>query len=523
MPYTLNSYSSGIKNCLFLFLFVVCGFSYSFSQNAIVTENLLPGVPSTTWDIPNNFDGSYGDASINGFATDISVNKGGSISFKVSVTTGTDLQFGIQIYRLGYYGGNGARLIADLGGPTTFTGITQAACSFDGVTGLTDCGNWTTTTTWNVPANVVSGYYLAKLTRNAGGGSCHIAFIVRDDANAAPIFFKASDATWQAYNNYGGASLYVGAGLPNSHASKVSYNRPFLTRNGLGGGGSAEDWLMNSEYPMIRFMEANGFNMTYTTDVDIARTSPNPILSHRAFLSVGHDEYWSKPERDNVEAAKAAGIHLAFFSGNEVYWKTRWENSVDGTNTPFRTLVCYKEGKMPTPQENACGGKCDPTPEWTGLWRDGCSFPAGNACKPENALSGQISWSGTTGAITVPDTYKNIRFWRNTPVAALASGQTATLTAGTLGYEWDWYQFPTFYPAGRMRMSNTALNGHIHNLSLYKSSFGGWVFGAGTVQWTWGLDANHDRGSAAPDISMQQATINLFADMGIQPGSLQPG
>jgi large repetitive protein len=522
MPYTLNSYSGGIKKCLFLFLLVVSAISTSFSQNAIVTENLLPGVPSTTWDIPNNFDGSYGDASINGFATDISVNKGGSISFKVSVTTGTDRTFGIKIYRLGFYGGNGARQIVDLG--TGFDGTTpQPACSFDGVTGLTDCGNWTTTTTWNVPATAVSGYYLAKITRNSNGGSCHIAFIVRNDASTAAIMFKASDATWQAYNNYGGNSLYVGAGLPNSHASKVSYNRPFLTRNGLGGGGSAEDWLMNSEYPMIRFMEANGFDMTYTTDVDIARTSPNPILGHRAFLSVGHDEYWSKPERDNVEAARAAGIHLGFFSGNESYWKTRWENSVDGTNTPFRTLVCYKEGTMPSPQEDACGGKCDPTPEWTGLWRDGCSFPAGNACKPENALSGQISWSGMTSAITVPDTYKNLRFWRNTPVASLASGQTATLTAGTLGYEWDWYQFPTFYPAGRMRMSNTNFNGHTHNLSLYKSSFGGWVFGAGTVQWTWGLDANHDRGNAAPDISIQQSTINLFADMGIQPGSLQPG
>jgi hypothetical protein len=224
-----------------------------------------------------------------------------------------------------------------------------------------------------------------------------------------------------------------------------------------------------------------------------------------------------------VEAAKAAGVHIAFFSGNEVYWKTRWENSVDGSNTPFRTLVCYKEGTMPTAQENACGGKCDPTPEWTGLWRDGCSFPAGNACKPENALSGQISWSGTTGSILVPDTYKNLRFWRNTPVALLGSGQTATLTTGTLGYEWDWYQFPTNYPAGRITMSKTLLNGHTHNLSLYKSSFGGWVFGAGTVQWSWGLDANHDRGNAAPNISMQQATINLFADMGIQPGSIQAG
>ncbi len=61
------------------------------------------------------------------------------------------------------------------------------------------------------------------------------------------------------------------------------------------------------------------------------------------FLSVGHDEYWSGGQRTNVEAARDAGVNLAFFSGNEVFWKTRWENSIDGSGTPYRTLVTYKE------------------------------------------------------------------------------------------------------------------------------------------------------------------------------------
>ena len=67
------------------------------------------------------------------------------------------------------------------------------------------------------------------------------------------------------------------------------------------------------------------------------------LLEHKVFLSVGHDEYWSAAQRANVEAAANAGVHLAFFSGNEVFWKTRWETSIDGTATPYRTLVCYKE------------------------------------------------------------------------------------------------------------------------------------------------------------------------------------
>ncbi len=494
----------------------------SFSQNAIVTENANPGVPASQWDISNNGDGTYGDKSIQGFATDISVNKGQTINFKITITTGTDFKYGIKIYRVGYYQGNGARLIADLG--TGFTGVTQNACSFNGTTGLTDCGNWTVSGSWAVPATAVSGIYLAKLTRSAagGGGSSHITFIVRDDASTSAICFKTSDATWQAYNSYGGYSLYVGAGMPFNHGDKVSYNRPFLTRDGGGGGGSAEDYFMNAEYPMIRFLERNGFDLSYVTDVDAAR-SGSLLLNHKIFLSVGHDEYWSKEERNSVEAMRSAGKHLAFFSGNESYWKTRWENSVDGTNTPFRTMVCYKEGTLPTPGENPCGGKCDPSTEWTGLWRDGCSFPSGNACKPENGLTGEISWDGNTGTMQVPSTYKNLRFWRNTSIASLGTGLTATLTAGTLGYEWDWEQYASSYPPGRITMSSTSFDGHVHKLSFYKATTGSLVFGAGTVQWSWGLDAVHDRGNATADPSMQQATINLFADMGAQPATLQSG
>jgi large repetitive protein len=516
----------GMKNSILLFFAAIFAFSSSFAQNAIVTENALPGTPEATWDIPT---ADAGDLSIQGFATDISVNKGGTINFKIDVNTGGNRNFDITIYRLGYYQGNGARQIVDLG---NFTGIGQAACFFDNTTGLTDCGNWTTTASWNVPANAVSGLYIAKLTRAVGGvnATSHIPFIVRDDAGTSNLFFKTSDATWQAYNGYGGYSLYIGAGMPFNHGDKVSYNRPFITRSGTGGGGVREDWFMNAEYPMIRFLESNGYDISYITDMDIARDNANSInrlLGHKVFLSVGHDEYWSKEERNSVEAAKAAGKNLAFFSGNESYWKTRWENSSDGANTPYRTMVCYKEGTLATAVENPCGFKCDPNAEWTGLWRDGCSDPTGNACKPENALSGEISWDGVTDAITVPFAYKNLRFWRNTPnIVNLTAGNSYSFAQGTLGYEWDWEQYQSTYPPGRVTMSNTVSDqNRVHKLSLYRDvSSKAIVFGAGTVQWAWGLDSHHDANqgfTGAVDQNMQQATINLLTDMGSLAATIQ--
>ena len=154
----------------------------------------------------------------------------------------------------------------------------------------------------------------------------------------------------------------------------MSYNRPLKTRDYR-----AVNMVFNAEYPCVRWLEANGYNVTYFTGVDSDRRGEE-IRKHRLFLSVGHDEYWSLEQRQHVEAARDVGINLAFFSGNEVFWKTRWEPSIDREGVPHRTLVTYKET-----HDNA---KIDPVSDvWTGTWRDPRSFnPEGP--QPENALTG---------------------------------------------------------------------------------------------------------------------------------------
>src|SRR5207237_5648132 len=136
----------------------------------------------------------------------------------------------------------------------------------------------------------------------------------------------------------------------------------FMTRAGT----ESEDWVFNAEYPMVRFLEANGYDVTYSSGADTDRRGAL-IKNHKMFMSVGHDEYWSGPQRANVEAARDAGVNLAFFSGNESFWKTRWETSIDSSGQSYRTLVCYKESK-----DNAQTDPLDvaPTYTWTGTWRD---------------------------------------------------------------------------------------------------------------------------------------------------------
>ena len=503
--------------------------------NPITCENTKPGNPSSEWDVSG-----AGDQSIQGFATDISVNRGSTADFKINTDAAS---YHLDIYRMGYYGGMGARLVATVA-PTATLPQPQPACLTDGATGLVDCGNWAVSASWAVPPNATSGIYFAKLVRADTGGASHIFFVVRDDNSNSDMIFKTSDTTWQAYNSYGGASLYVdhAFGLPNGHAYKVSYNRPFNDRDNNDGLGQ-KSFVFNTEYPMVRWLESNGYNVSYFTSVDADR-SGSLITRHKTLLSVGHDEYWSGTERANVQAARNAGVNLAFFSGNEDFWKTRWENSIDGTSTSHRTLVTYKETQV--------GMRIDPQDQstWTGTWRDPRFSPPDDGGHPENQLTGTIfTVNGPEyEALTVPADYSKMRFWRNTSIASLAAGQTITLTAGCnciLGSEWDEDLDNGFRPAGLFDLSSTTANvpSHLldygttygpgtatHHLTLYRASSGALVFGAGTIQWPWGLDGHHDSeadnynlGPSTPEPAIQQATVNLFADMGAQPATLQSG
>jgi len=484
--------------------------------NAIVAENCLAGTPRSQWDITG-----AGDPTIQGYATRMSVNRGSAIGFKVK----TDARaWRLDIHRLGWYAGNGARRVASVL-PSVALPQTQPACLTQAATGLVDCGNWAESASWTVPATATSGIYVARLVRTDTGGASHIVFVVRDDASTSALLFQTSDTTWQAYNDWGGNSLYTGS--PAGRAYKVSYNRPFNTRAVAGG----QDWLFNSEYPMLRWLEANGYDLSYTSGADVDRAGAL-LRNHRVFLSVGHDEYWSAAQRAAVEAARGAGVHLAFFSGNEIFWKTRWEPSIDGTATPQRTLVSYKE--------TLASAKIDPDPAWTGTWRDARFSPPADGGRPENALTGTLFMvnDGATTALTVPAAEGRLRLWRNTALAALPAGSSATLAAGSLGYEWDIDADNAARPAGLMRLSRTTVSGApvlqdngatyasgtaTHALTLYRHASGALVFGAGTIQWPWGLDATHDRAGTPVDVRMQQATVNLLADMGVQPRTLQPG
>ncbi|MFC6079706.1 DUF4082 domain-containing protein [Sphaerisporangium aureirubrum] len=497
--------------------------------NKITCENSLPGNDPSEWETSSH-------GTVEGYADQMSVNLGQTVNFKLRSPA---LSLQVDIYRMGYYQGNGARKVITVPATTSVSRF-QPNCPENTTTGEVAC-NWGTVASWTVPTTAVSGVYFAHVVRPDTGDDTHVVFVVRDDASTADVLFRTSDSTWQAYNSWGDIpateenpnkvlnSLYRGDSVAApGRAVKVSYNRPFNTRDSTPWG---RDFVFANEYPMIRWLEANGYNVSYQSSFDAAR-APATLLTHKALLSVGHDEYWSGEERAAFEAARDAGVNLAFFSGNEVYWKTRWENN-------YRTLVSYKE--------THANGKIDPTPNvWTGTWRDNRFSPPADGGRPENSLTGTLFTVNCTSSandcaaipLTIPAADGKMRFWRGTSVAGQLTGSMSI--PGVVGYEWDEDIDNGARPKGLVRLSTTTATAEqvlidqgtnvaqlsaTHRMTMYRAPSGALVFGAGTVQWTWGLDDEHDSydDETYADQRIKQATVNLFADMGVQPKSLTSG
>lgn len=463
-----------------------------------------------------------GDTSNLGFTRQFSVNAGETIDFSCH---GDGVI--IDIYRIGYYDGLGWRKVAEL--ENTATSQPDPSIIPDSNNGV-ECSNWSITASWEVPADALSGLFVGVYRNVTRDNASYIPFIVRNDARAADVAYKTSDTTWAlAYNYYGtpaspltGKSVYGSGGPLGDIASRthaVSYHRPIVTREGI-----SQTYWMACEAPMIRFLERNGIDIKYVASKDVD-AGVSVLANTNIAVSNGHDEYWSDGMRDTFEAYRDAGGNLLFFSGNEVFWRTRFDA---GRNT----MWCYKD-TMQGPGAHVAGTPLDPI-GWTGTWKD--TRFAGR--KPEHLLTGtDFRMNGVNDYAATfyqASEYASHPFWRDTTIT---SGNFTV--NGLIGFEADEI-LPT-QPEG----SYAVLANHIFNIDGKRADDNGqeyagngdlnWgvisqryasgavVVGFGTCQWSWGLDAVHDRGGNYVNANIQQATLNIFADLGATPATTMNG
>ena len=462
------------------------------APNPIVLENQQSGTNSWQLGRPGFSISDDGTGQIKGYASPTSVNKGGQISFHVSVNPAQN--FSADFYRMGWYGGQGGRLMTHLG---PLAGTKQRTCTSNTTTGVIDCA-WSPTFTFTVPNTWTSGVYLVVLT-NAQNYQSYITFVVRDDTRKADLLYQQSVTTYQAYNNYPddsktGKSLYdfnsYGATVPatgNVRAAKVSFDRPYADGYGSGQfGGNSWNW----ERYYIGWLEQSGYDVTYSTNLD-THANGGRLLTFKGFLSVGHDEYWSRAMVDAATNARDAGVNLGFFGSNTAYWQVRFESSATGAAN--RVMVCYKSASLDPVKDSTA----------TVLWRD----PPVN--RPEQRLVGvqytaHLKNEGA-GAIYVVRNSSNW-VWEGTGFS------DGSQVSGILGYESDRlmseYAAPTnvsYTILSRSPVVDAAGRNDYANSSIYQAPSGAWVFATGTNHWSYGLGK-----PGVTDTRIQRATANVF-------------
>jgi len=301
----------------------------SAEMNLIQQENARPG--SNDWQLTRmklDKSGGFRSPVIEGYASRQSVKAGEIIDFKVS--TRPVSRFKIEIFRTGYYAGKGARLMMELG---PLEGTEQAVPEI-GERRLREC-HWTTTTSLQIPADWLSGVYLARLTTLPTSADepywqSYIVFIVTDD-RPADVLLQCSDNTWQAYNRWpDDDSLYTDPKGNQGSWSDVSFDRPYAkyaqiyeNPQSVGSG----EWLC-FEFPAAYWLEQQGYDVSYCSNSDMI--TPDRGLKCKAFISIGHDEYWDIRQYQSVEKMRDAGVNLLFLSGNSVCWVTPFSANADG-------------------------------------------------------------------------------------------------------------------------------------------------------------------------------------------------
>lgn len=476
--------------------------------NVVVVENCYPG--TTTWKSTGGPQVQAG--GIEGFATKTSINRGESVDLKVNTQDGKPYR--VEVYRSGWYGGSQGRLISIL---PSRTGTLQPSCQQPaGNTGLTDCSNWTTTSTITTSAGWPSGVYLLRLVRTDNGADNHVLLTVRDDARTPAVSYIVPVAHYSAYNNYGGKSLYdfnssgatTVAGT--TRAVKVSFDRP---QNLL-----SRDWYTSIDVQNVSWLEREGYDASYATSVDLHAGIPN-LNARKAIVSGSHDEYWSSQMRTAVTNARNQGTGVLFLGANGVYWKIRYESSPVSSAT-HRVVVCYKSTQSGAP---------DPSGDPTGTWRD----PLG-ANQPENALIG-VQYIGDNDSVYFPLRVSAAegkhRIWRYTSLGSLPTGSSDTIGQNLVGWEWDARAANGSEPAGVSTVASTPVSGSllldagrvygpgsaVQQSTYYKAgTAGGVVFSTGTNHWSRGLGLNQDNVGEPASVIMQ-ATVNALQDMGTRP------
>jgi hypothetical protein len=445
----------------------------------IAQENAKPG--TTDWVIP---DDTKMWERILGYASATSIDDGGSFTIFVTTLAPT---WKADAYRIGYYQGTGGRLIWSSGEQL---GQVQARATIDPRTHMAEA-IWAPSLTVQTDQSWPPGMYLIRLT-TGDSGATFVPITVRDDRSEAPLLVQSSVTTWQAYNGWGGASQYTGAGGQSSRSRVVSFDRPYT------GNGSGE--FFGREFEFVHFVERLGLDVTYWTDIDLHERS-DLALRHKAVITLGHDEYYSTAMRDGLERARDNGVNIAFLGANAIFRKIRLESSALGSS---RRQVNYRVAA-----EDPVSGKIPD--EVTVSWRDAPSN------RPESSLIGQMYECNPVKADMVIGDAGAWMF----EGSGLKNGDKLP---NAVGNEYDRVMPESATPDNIQVVAHSPVvcrdKKSFADATYYTAASGAGVFAVGTFWWIPPLKSDCPRGpTTSTDCQIQRVVENILRDFPLGPAA----
>ena len=466
---------------------------------AIIAENARTG---TAWWVTTNQ--AAGD--IEGYADQVSAQVGETVTLRVNTRAST---FHVEAFRMGYYQGIGARRVWT---SAEVPGSRQAAPTLIAPTNTVEC-QWTPSIQIVIDHSWPPGVYLLKLV-GATGEQGFVPLCIRDDASKAAVLIMQGVTSWQAYNRWGGYSLYYGnkggalsyiqspgGGTYADRARIVSYDRPYSHDWASG----ASDFVGN-ELPVVMQAEQLGLDVSYWTDIDL-HERPELLASHHALVTLGHDEYWSLEMRNGAQTAVQQGLNIAFLGANACYRQIRLEASPVG---PDRHVVCYKSAA-----EDPMTGKNNAvvTVNWD-------QSPVNN---PESLLTGS----------TYQDIAGNADVVISDPNSWALAG--TGLTAGqrlpkAMQGEFDRYEPGPSSPANADIIAHSLVTnrrGNYSDITWYTAQGGGGVFDTGNASWVGELSnapliPSNVLPAAVPGVTeyLLRIMLNVYSVLGTGPASV---
>lgn len=464
------------------------------SAALISQENRKPG--TTSWQVTKvrpNAGKNFRTTLIEAYCSHQSVEAGDTLRIMVSANPARRYQ--IHVYRMGFYGGTGARHTTTIG---PLAGKPQPEPTA-GDRRLREC-QWEPSCELKIPGDWPSGVYLGRLatlpeSKHEHSWESYVVFVVRD-RRKADVLFQVSDNTWAAYNRWpDDYSLYTDPRHPWAPGVAVSFDRPYgkyaqIYDHPLSiGSGEFLLW----EFPLAYWLEMLGYDVTYVSNSDMLR--PEEFPRAKVFLSVGHDEYWDQRQYDNALASLNAGVTHLYLSGNAVFGVTPFQPSSSGQ--PNRVLS----------REGIFGGMY-------GNFSDYFKYPFPTEGPKANQLMGAHSIYPFNGGADWTCTHPKHWIFEGTNM------RSGDAIPGLVG--WEFHGDPADIAGLEIVAEGDALSGGVrpshYTSTIYPGPKRNFVFNASTIWWAQGLSSppghilpwSHWVRPHGPDARVQRITSNLL-------------